>query len=169
MVRKPCPPSVLPWHSFFHAIQCIPLWLPLEVHQNSATALVRFVFIDLDNLKHGITYVGKAEATNLMRTSFPLFQMNFEVQLFTLSWSLFLIKENIFVFTPPRLFGIPKYEPISPALEIPNNWFISCWTISSTLLPNCIGDFEKFICCPDTISYCVRMCSIVWHSALLAC
>ncbi|CAL9219554.1 unnamed protein product [Arabidopsis halleri] len=62
----------------------MPLLFSLVFHQKFAMALLNFERIALESRKHDITYVGRACATDFIRTSLPPLDKNFADQVLSL-------------------------------------------------------------------------------------
>jgi len=116
-----------------------------------AIALVSLEHIALGNRKHDITYVGRACACDLIRTSFPPFERNFDDQEFIRVCNLSLTDAKTWAFDPWIFSRRPKYVPIPPSRVIPRIVLISCRTGGGTSLPNIMDDLDKLTSCPDAL------------------
>lgn len=93
---------------------------------------------------------------------------NLNVQPLTMLFSRSCTKLNTWIFDPPNLYGIPRYNPIPHMFWIPKMSRSSCLADSSILTPNWIEDFWKIIIWPVTASYSFKILRMVRNSFLFA-
>ena len=139
--------------SFSHFVQWIPLFGGFELHRNCVMPLARFSHISSGSKKLDITYVGRANNINLIRTSFSLFDSHLHVHPFTLFINLSLRKANILHLEPVISYGIPKYVHIPPSFWIRSVSLFCCPISRPTLLAKSNEDFSQLIYWSDGCPY----------------
>lgn len=115
--RKPIPPWLLPRHTNSQLIQCYFFSLLFCPHQKLAANMFISWQREPGSLKQDIVYTGIAEATALIKVSFPLWDRSCSFHLASLCWIFLMTSSNVCFFDLESTTGI---QEICPASKITN-------------------------------------------------
>lgn len=163
---NPKPLALFRYVSLSQEIHLIFLNTGLTSHQKWVMTDCICLHKETGSLKHDIAYVGIAASTAFSKTIFPAPDKNLLVQLWACCLIRSAIEAKMFLFFRPKCSGRPRYFPIPPSLQMLSSLFtrvLQSWFI---LEENVITDFDRFMHCPEALSYLERIESNVAQLAV---